>query len=708
MKIDKTKREELRCLLIDKMDILINLYKSQCSETVAAAVHLERELLKMGFLHIGITGQTCCGKSTSVNAMCKDVVVPENPMTATPVPVYIKYPKDKNDVANVIIEHVDESPATTLSRDDFLRKYCYNTEDMKGNNPARQRFNNDRYAVVCTDSELLNKNIVLLDTLGSCATEMDNLRTRAAIAGKVDLMIYMVGSSNLLSTDVEFIQCNLLGYHPNDKSIKARVQSPVVDTDHLIILCNDKSGVSKEGLIESISRIFDSVDCKLTAEQKKAFCDNNVFIANALAGRIDSYGLFDYVKYTPEGSNEKYVEDAENLNKKQKKISVLFDKSDFDPWKAFMKSLETKTNEMLTGNNSLVLRKSTKIIERFKEAMDVLRATIKNYRDISKDHSKKIDKLEKISKKLDSLSDEVVKTTNAYGKDMILCVQKCALDDFEKTLSTFAQDFQKIINQYLENVPKNLPKYSDFKKMTDAQKTKALTPFLTPILRKLMSKQGTIVRNSLWKLEGDDVPKKHYSRMIDYLYAQKMTFLGCKQEMDDAGITTAGVILPTAEDFETIANELEYKIGTAISESFDIFANEDKWTSIIAQYLPSVKIGFFSRIFKKFSGKTQLQLWQTILSELIAPLTAELVTMATTALKDSVDDKIKTAYDQSAKIIMKSYYSLNNSCLSAIGNLKLTNTHEETEKRIKDCEEKIYICNCAIKEIEDFIKKNNS
>ena len=574
--MNNQKRESIKKSLLNNMAVLENMLGG-ISEMKRKAIQLNIETLKLGWIHIALVGQTSCGKSTVINALSRDIVVPENPMTATPIPTYIaKSTVDADTLRVTVFPEDDKKKSKDLTRREFLTQFCYNAEDMSGNNPKRLRFKEDRYAVVHTKGELFDKGAVLLDTLGSGATEFDDIKTSTILKGNVDLLIYIVGTNMLTTNDIAFLQCYILGYTPKESEIKKMnysVGKPIATPDKLIILGNDKTGILRSGLVESVKRIFKSNDCKLSDAQIAKFCENNVWIANALYGRLDGAGFYDYVKNAPVGSDDEYIMDAGRLNRNQKRDLKDIEKKDADAvneikqWNSFKGHIVSSCDECFDDRSDFIKDKCNSVINDFKEAKQIFENGKNELRNNLGNLKARIDKLDKIADGIGDTIDTIPEDTNSMAEKMVNCVNSCLNRERDFLLDS---TFSELINEKLgkmDTPPSNLPTFRSVKKMTNAERLKALEPIIKPIVAGLLSQSGYKVSNYLWRLSGseseditDDVPIKHYKSVINYLNGHINNLLGLVSQMKDSDISMVGIVLPSKSDLKKISNDLETRI----------------------------------------------------------------------------------------------------------------------------------------------------
>lgn len=722
MQMNNEKRELIKNTLLNNMSVLEDMLGGN-SELKRKAIQLNIETLKLGWIHIALVGQTSCGKSTVINALSEDIVVPENPMTATPIPTYIAKTVADTDTQRVTVFPEDEKKKSKeLTRKEFLTQFCYNVEDQRGDNPKRLRFKEDKFAVVHTKGELFDKGAVLLDTLGSGATEFDNIKTSTILKGNVDILIYIVGTNMLTASDIAFLQCYVLGYSPKEAEIKKMnysVDKPIITPDKLIILGNDKTGILRGGLVESIKRVFKSDDCKLSGAQIAQFCEKNVWIANALYGRLDGAGFYDYVENAPVGSDDIYLDDALGLNRKQKRYMYeIEDKekaalADIEKWKKFKGHISSVCDDCFDDENDFIKNRCFKVIADFNEAKQLFGNTITELSGNLGDIKSRIEKLEKISTDIGVKIEKIPQDTNNMSHRMIKCVNSCLNSDLEALLITVYGD---LINEKLgemNEVPNDLPTFSSVKKMTDAERLKALEPIIKPIISNLLSQCGYKVGSYLWELTGseseditDDVPIKHYRTVINYLNGHISNLLGIVSQMKDADVSIVGVVLPSKDDLTKIGYNMEARILKAIESSFDAMADTKNWVSVFNTSVARVlKQGFFGSIASWFKGGvTNQDFWDKIRNVLIPQITLKMGLDAIQNIEDSIRPSVNTAYSSVEHSIRDIYVQCKYDCDAAIQKMKDLDEVGAIENLIQSLEAKIRKCDKSILEIDSVLK----
>lgn len=723
MQMDIKKRLIIKNTLLYNMSVLEDMLEGG-SGVKRRAIRLKKETLKLGLLHMAFVGQTSCGKSTAVNGISKQILLPENPMTCTPVPTYITKANTEDELQGVtIVPEEEKKESKELTRKEFITKYCYNEKDQ-GDDPGRLRFQGDRYAVVHSKGELFKKGVVLLDTLGSGATESDNIKTTAILKGNVDFVIYVIGDI-VKTEDIAFLQCFLLGYTPKDAEVKKMnysVGEPVVTPDRLIILGNDKSGILRGGFIESIKRIFKSDDCKMSEAEIVKFCEKNVWIANALYGRLKEAGFFDYVENAPVGSSDQYLEDVCRLNRKQKRLmkSIKDEEDDehedilkdIEKWHQFENHIKAVCDECFEETNYFMHDKCNKVKRDFKEAKQSFEKDIRELKGNLKGVKARAEKLGAISKRIEGTKETIIPSVYAMSADMISCVKETMYNDTKNIINEiYAQVLTEKVGQ-MTSPADGLQEFAAIKKMTDAERLKALQPVIEPILSELLAQSGYKTARYLWSLSGSesediiDVPIKHYKMIIRFLNGHIDNLQGIVSEMKDAGVSIAGIVLPDESDLIKIGNDMEIRIQKAIESSFDAWADTKNWESVFKERISSVlKQGVFGKIASWFKGGVSKQeFWDKIRAELLPKIHLTIGVNAIQNIDKSISRDVNVAYLAVGNSIRDLYVQCKYDCDAAIRKIKELDEEGAMEELIRSLEKKIEKCNKAIAEIDKVLQ----
>ena len=285
--------------------------------------------------------------------------------------------------------------------------------------------------------------------------------------------------------------------------------------------------------------------------------------------------------------------------------------------------------------------------------------------------------------------------------------------DLEALLITVYGD---LINEKLgemNEVPNDLPTFSSVKKMTDAERLKALEPIIKPIISNLLSQCGYKVGSYLWELTGseseditDDVPIKHYRTVINYLNGHISNLLGIVSQMKDADVSIVGVVLPSKDDLTKIGYNMEARILKAIESSFDAMADTKNWVSVFNTSVARVlKQGFFGSIASWFKGGvTNQDFWDKIRNVLIPQITLKMGLDAIQNIEDSIRPSVNTAYSSVEHSIRDIYVQCKYDCDAAIQKMKDLDEVGAIENLIQSLEAKIRKCDKSILEIDSVLK----
>lgn len=688
-------RENVRQDILKMQDELIKFLSELNSPAKAGAVRLNREKLSFGYVRVALIGVTSCGKSTTNNATSKSIVVPENPMTSTPVPTYIVYGAQREMPVKIYREVEGVPEEKYLTTKEFLIQYCYNEKDQGCKN--REKFQYDKYALVQTPSDFLKKGVILVDTLGIGAVDVDTMKTAEIIKEGIDFVIFVTSNANLNQREVDFLQNDLLGFG------KKELERPL-DYHSLLILVNEKDYIPRSGFRESLRLIFQQENCTLSKEEIEDFIKNQVLFVNARDARMQAVGPYPYVEYAPTGSSEEYLRDAKVLEKKEKRLALELkeDEDEDGNWKEVMKRLDEEMDVLFSGERSVIANICQDAFRDAEGTKGALKTAIQFYKDRNADFSQMIKDLRLIQA---DLSGEGKKTRDdliRYGTKMVDCVGNC-LKKIELS-ELFGPFLMKAIKEDCASIPKDLPEYTEFKKMTDTKKMDTLTKILSPILENLLAKAAPEASNYLLSLNKDG-PKQELEKLEEYLNSQVSTLNGHVNRMDDAKIQRVGILLPSEKDIQNICNSMRGKISNAILDCFKFFGKHDQWQKQLKVLLPQIKLSFFQGLFARFDSGSRKKFWEK-LKESIIILTCDLLGKAMQGDNNQFfTSPILECFSNAGDSFRDTYRDLEKSCEMAIESANADPSPEENERTIKRYTQYIEVCDSCIKKIEEDIQQ---
>lgn len=154
------------------------------------------------YFTIGVIGDFSVGKSSFVNAILGDNILPVSANPCTAVITKIKYGRQPR----VVVKYKDDREAE-MTYDEYLKFSAFNIEDFREREITKElrRFKNVEYATVYVKSDFLRKsNLCIVDTLGLAADEYDNKKTIASVKDAI-AVIYVCEERGLTDKDVKFI-----------------------------------------------------------------------------------------------------------------------------------------------------------------------------------------------------------------------------------------------------------------------------------------------------------------------------------------------------------------------------------------------------------------------------------------------------------------------------------------------------------------------
>lgn len=249
--------------------------------------------LKLGAVRLMLLGSSGAGKSTMINALLRCIAVPESGLTSSPIPVW--FTAGENMVYS-IYRDTDKGPELLEQpqRDQFIRKYCFNVNDILDD--KRTRFEDVGWASAELDSALLRETgITLIDTLGIGVTDADTIKTLKVIDSGVDLVVFVTADHvQLQQDDITFLREKVLGLG------ERQVPYPISPAQLLLVYNDHGAGGTYTQMQSAVDKLLNGLD----EEEISRFKENNLVMVNALAARLGRCGAYDYHHLAPEGTPE--------------------------------------------------------------------------------------------------------------------------------------------------------------------------------------------------------------------------------------------------------------------------------------------------------------------------------------------------------------------------------------------------------------------
>lgn len=176
-------------------------YKKAIME-IADNIHQVYETANNKEFTIGVIGDFTVGKSTFVNSILGDRILPVSANPTTAIITKIKY----GNKPGVVVRYKDGS-VEEMTYETYMNFSAFSLNDFQQRMSEGdiQRFKNVIDAVMFVRSEFLKKNnLCIVDTLGLSAHEIDNSRTIASIRDSI-ATIYLCSERGLSDKDIHFM-----------------------------------------------------------------------------------------------------------------------------------------------------------------------------------------------------------------------------------------------------------------------------------------------------------------------------------------------------------------------------------------------------------------------------------------------------------------------------------------------------------------------
>lgn len=261
--------------------------------------------LRQGPVRALVMGVSSAGKSTLINALVRNIVVPEGSYITSPIPVWIYSDQyaGSNPYTTILQEENGEFVGKATGQYGHITKYCYNPKQA-GEGSGQREFEKVISAAINVKSDVVSDTgITLIDTPGIGVSLTDNARVQQIIKDSCELLIVVF-------------------HNLQDENVKAYFRSLLLD-----------EGASLDSLLDD-SRVFMVLNslCHYTAHAKmdagfhiaEAFdgrvSEERLFVLNALHARLKSCGIYPYPALMPDGFNREDFNQAvksEALEKQQ-------------------------------------------------------------------------------------------------------------------------------------------------------------------------------------------------------------------------------------------------------------------------------------------------------------------------------------------------------------------------------------------------------
>jgi len=186
---------------------------------LAASVHSAAERLKNdNMFKILFVGACTSGKSTTVNALLGEDLLPMSATAATAVISRVVYGENTNTVK---VFHEDNHFPETLAMDKFMDDYCLSDDDliMIENEGGTDRFKDIDYVLHESNSEFLKNGVQVIDT-PSLFEAVARTKTTNKFMLQANAMVFLIDACKLFSDEEKkFIRKHFVNAEPKPRNV---------------------------------------------------------------------------------------------------------------------------------------------------------------------------------------------------------------------------------------------------------------------------------------------------------------------------------------------------------------------------------------------------------------------------------------------------------------------------------------------------------
>ncbi len=614
--------------------------------------------LGLGLVRVVLLGVSSVGKSTVINALMRKLLVPENPSTSSPIPVWMSYAADGKECVRVTktvqqpgqkqkVEVTDE-----VTAEDFQKKYCYNLDHIMKNN--RTDFDNIRFGAIKTKSQCLESGAVFIDTLGIGVSRIDNEKTLSLLAEGTDLAVWVTSNVSLSATEIDFIRTYLMGL--NEDIYEVAVHNRIAP-QNIIFVLNNKSTQATANMTAMETVIKNDVfkDCGLSADELNDIIKNNVFCVNALQERLCSCGVYPYVRLAPNNSPEVAIKVLKKVEKNENKImdnyllnyntvqefkDALAKKSGFKVLKA---GLEKHIERLMDGKDSAGGRRILALKNINSEFLSAADSKKKGAAANKADIVNKINILNGTVKNLENDKEEIIKAASNLEKEFaesfiihLASKEEMVRDECTKVVFEIAP-------------PDNLKKWTDFLKLPDNDKVQYILGIISDVklTSKLENKWRELINLYLDETNPQSqTPGNVLEKSKKYVDNSYLALTAAIDSLKKQAALGNGIVLPNSNtvisrstDLKTKLEEQMYtairggfeKIKTDFEQNAEQYVRKVNWLTLVRNLIRGLLDG---------GGNA---FWRAIRDKVFMPFTENILASAMDTIKKDSGFKIRDA-----------------------------------------------------------------
>lgn len=280
------------------MDYAAHLYavaRAQNDETAAALIRDQWFRLRQGPVRTLVLGVSSAGKSTLINAMAGQIVVPEGKQTTSPIPVWVYRDDTPPDKPRIRILKKQDIEPLNCGRFSYLTDYCYTAAEA-GRGTGQEKYRDLKAAVVDVNSPALaTAGVTLIDTPGIGVSYGDDARVQEVLADGCEMLVILF---------MDLHQQEVKDYFAALLAVEHAPLRDLLDRGRVFLVLNatDEKHADPYAVLDTREHIRDAFD--------GWDGDDRLFVFNALDARIAACGTYAYQDLLPKGYSEEEMAHA--------------------------------------------------------------------------------------------------------------------------------------------------------------------------------------------------------------------------------------------------------------------------------------------------------------------------------------------------------------------------------------------------------------
>lgn len=621
--------------------------------------HLEPRL-RQGLVRIAVIGVTGSGKSTAINALVEQLVLPENPSVSTPIPVWLGYGDEKKPSAEIYCSEDGKVERKVCDIPIFRRKYCYNINDILDRD--RTRYNNVEFGAIQLDAPVLRDNVTIIDTLGISATSIDSRKTIRVLEEGVDAVVF-VTKEKLTIVQMRFLYQHVLCCRSRTNPDETEIRSGGILPKNIFFVYNNFYGVPNKVEFSERLRVFYQ-ESGLDLQQKdiEEYIEKNVFYINAYRARLGKMGPYPYVGSAPEGTTEETLEALAELESGEQEECDLCDASQLvqeSGITVLSDAIGDLCRRLCYGENAVAtnrIRELITIVDGIIQSANTQMAL--KHLDTVKLQQKRQDfaVLEMDDKKE---QEQIAKAMAAFAKDYH--------DGFEKLIKAILPELKTACGGFAERkiMPREFKKqYKAFEKMSKKERQEYLSAMLPGEIKSNYEYCTEYIIKALDERQSNtfQTPFAVMEAVRAYIQLQEILFESRIRSLRDAGGEELGMFFPESmvvkELFAKLELDLDEKVKEIIADACisngKIFEEER-----MAKYMKHCSLNIFNKIVGLFDPeKEAAELWKKIKNKVFVPMAEYIVEEMPKQTFEQISEKTAAAFHATCSEICRSHMKL--------------------------------------------------